>query len=189
MLNGVMRWRSAPLAFTTKSAVLLIDGLNAANAARDPSGDQSAPTRSNNPRSMTDQRDGLSLTLPVPLLRAEKSTPCPWGSNLAYKTREPLGEKPYPLSKKPLGEAVMRTSPRPSAALIEYRPACAGFCIPSLWHNSRRPVGDQERQKRSSLRVGLNRRKSDPSGLAVAGCTWFCPQTLHNTLRPSGDQP
>src|SRR5215831_7152558 len=189
MFNGVTRRRSVPLAFTTKSPVLLLDGLNAANAARDPSGDQSAPTRSKNPRSMTDQRGGLNLTLPVPSLRAETSTPYLWGSNLAYKTREPLREKPYPLSKKPPGEAVMRTSPRPSAALIEYRPACAGFCIPSLWHNSRRPVGDQERQKRSSVRAGFSRWKSDPSGLAVAGCTWFCPQTLHNTLRPSGDQP
>src|SRR5215831_8523772 len=169
MFNGVTRRRSVPLAFTTKSPVLLLDGLNAANAARDPSGDQSAPTRSKNPRSMTDQRGGLNLTRPVPSLRAEKSTPSPRGPNLAYKTREPSGEKPYPLSKKPPGEAVMRTSPRPSTALIEYSPACAGFCIPSLWHNSRRPSGDQERQKRSSLRVGLNRRKSDPSGFAVAG--------------------
>src|SRR5215510_13871105 len=86
MFSGVTRWRPAPLAFTTNSAVLPLDGLNAANAARDPSGDQSAPTRSKNPRSMTDQRGGLNLVLPVPLLRAEKSTPCPWGSNLAYKT-------------------------------------------------------------------------------------------------------
>src|SRR5215467_5178445 len=169
MLNGVTRWRLVPSAFTTKSAVLPLEGLNAANAARDPSGDQSAPTRSKNPRSMTDQCGGLNLVLPVPLPRAEKSTPCPCGSNRAYKTREPLGEKPYPLSKKPPGEAVMRTSPRPSAALIEYRPACAGFCIPSLWHNSRRPSGDQDRQNRSSLRAGFSRWKSDPSGFAVAG--------------------
>src|SRR5262245_64043825 len=117
MFNGVTRRRSVPLAFTTKSPVLMLDGLTAATAAREPSGDQSAPTRSKNPRSMTDQRGGLNLVLPVPLLRAEKSTPCPWGSNLAYKTRVPLGEKPYPLSKKPPGEAVMRTRPRPSAAL------------------------------------------------------------------------
>src|SRR5262249_27984761 len=111
------------------------------------------------------------------------------GSNGAYKTREPWGEKPYPLSKSPPGVAVMRTSPRPSAALIEYRPACAGFCIPSLWHNSRRPAGDQERQNRSSLRAGFSRWKSDPSGFAVAGWTWFWPQRLHSTLWPSGDQP
>src|SRR5215510_673064 len=143
MFSGVTRWRPAPLAFTTNSAVLPLDGLNAANAARDPSGDQSAPARSKNPRSMTDQRGGLNLTLPVPSLRAETSTPFPWGSNRAYKTREPWGEKPYPLSKKPPGVAVMRTRPRPSA--------------------------DHERQNRSSLRAGFSRRKSDPSGLAVAG--------------------
>src|SRR6516162_8722591 len=120
MLNGVTRRRSVPLAFTTNRAVLWVDGLNAANAARVPSGDQSAPTRSKNPRSMTDQCGGLNLILLVPLLFAAKSTPFPWGSNRAYKTRAPLGEKPYPLSKKPLGEAVMRTRPCPSAALIEY---------------------------------------------------------------------
>src|SRR5262249_4864729 len=107
MLNGVTRRRPVPLAFTTNSAVLPVDGLNAANAARDPSGHQPTRTRSKNPRSMTDQRGGLNLVLPVPLPRAETSTPCPWGPNRAYKTREPSEEKPYPLSKKPPGVAVM----------------------------------------------------------------------------------
>src|SRR6266542_2428249 len=89
--EGVTRRRPLPSAFTTNSPVLRLDWSNAANATREPSGAQSAPTRSKKSRSMIDSPGGLSWTGSLASGFTENRVPWPL-ANWAYRIREPSGE-------------------------------------------------------------------------------------------------
>jgi hypothetical protein len=90
---GVISRRPVPSAFTTNNP-----GLNcrvedtAAKATCAPSGDQSAPTRSKNPRSITDSAEGLSWIGSLPSGFTASSVLWSVESNWANRIRERSGE-------------------------------------------------------------------------------------------------